>query len=774
MRKWNKFLALLLAMVMAFSLTITAFAEGEDAETTETPSVEETEGESVEYNGTIVILHTNDVHGAIDGYAKVAALKAQYEAEGAYVLVMDAGDFIQGQPAVSISEGATAVELMNMVGYDVAIPGNHEFDYGYENLKTLAEKAEFPILAANITVDGKAALEENTVFTAPDGTTIGVFGLDTPETATKANPAKIQGVSFAAGEDMFAIAEEQVKALSDCDYVVCLGHLGIDEESTGNRSIDLLEKVTGIDLFIDGHSHSDLAAVAAATNEDRTVGETVVTSTGTALANIGVVTIKDGTITTDTVSTEEITVAEDDAIAARAAEINAEIDAEYGAKFAETEVDLNGERDPGNRTQETNLGDLIADALLWKAQEEGEKADVAITNGGGIRASIAAGDITKKDINTVLPFGNTLSIIKLTGAELLEALEASTYCTPTAVGAFPQVAGIEFTVDTFKTYDQGDQYPDSTYYGPKSINRVTITSVGGKEFDPEAVYTVATNDFMAAGGDTYYAFAAASANYDLGIAMDEVVMEYITEVLGGKVTAEQYGEPAGRITIKGYTDVTASNWYVDAVAYVTENDLMDGLTDTTFGPSEAMTRQMLVTALYRMAGSPEVTAENPFTDVAEDASYYNAVIWAYENGVVGGITDTTFEPDSAVTRQQMAAILYRYAGASVEEADLSAFTDADTISSYATEAMAWAVANGLFQGNADGTIAPKATATRAQVATILMRFAELPEVPAEETPDEETEAPAEETETPAEEETETPSDEETEAPTETPTEGKAA
>ena len=144
MRKWNKFLALLLAMVMAFSLTITAFAEGEDAETTETPSVEETEGESVEYNGTIVILHTNDVHGAIDGYAKVAALKAQYEAEGAYVLVMDAGDFIQGQPAVSISEGATAVELMNMVGYDVAIPGNHEFDYGYENLKTLAEKAEFP------------------------------------------------------------------------------------------------------------------------------------------------------------------------------------------------------------------------------------------------------------------------------------------------------------------------------------------------------------------------------------------------------------------------------------------------------------------------------------------------------------------------------------------------------------------------------------------------------------------------------------------------------
>ena len=740
MRKWNKLLALLLAMVMALGMTVTAFAEGEDTAT-----------DAVEYNGTIVILHTNDVHGAIDGYAKVAALKAQYEAEGAYVLVMDAGDFIQGQPAVSLSQGATAVELMNMVGYDVAIPGNHEFDYGYDNLKALAEKAEFPILAANITANGTAALDENVVFTAPDGTTIGVFGLDTPETATKANPAKIKGLTFAAGEEMFAIASKEVEKLADCDYVVCLGHLGIDAESTGNRSIDLLEKVTGIDLFIDGHSHSDLAAIAAATNENRTVGETVVTSTGTALQSIGVVTIKDGAITTETVSTADITVAEDDAIAARAAEINAEIDAEYGAKFAESEVDLNGERDPGNRTEETNLGDLIADALLWKAQEQGEKADVAITNGGGIRASISAGDITKKDINTVLPFGNTLGIIKLTGSELLNALEASTYCTPTAVGAFPQVSGIEFTVNTFKAYDQGEQYPGSTYYGPKSINRVTINSVGGKDFDPNATYTIVTNDFMAAGGDTYYAFAAADAYYDLGLPMDEVVMEYITKVLGGKVTAEKYGEAAGRITILGYSDVTASNWYVGAVEYVTENKLVDGTTATTFGPGEGMTRVALATALYRMAGSPEVTGENPFTDVADDAAYKNAVIWAYENKIITGRNETTFDPEGTVLRQEIAAMLYRYKGYAAE-ADLSVFTDADTISAYATDAMAWMVSTGLFQGNADGTIAPKATATRAQVATILMRFADLPEAPAAEAPAEE--APAEETpaeETPAEE-----------------------
>ena len=154
-----------------------------------------------------------------------------------------------------------------------------------------------------------------------------------------------------------------------------------------------------------------------------------------------------------------------------------------------------------------------------------------------------------QDINTVLPFGNTLSIIKITGTELLEVLEASTFCTPEAIGGFPQVSGIEFTVDTTKDYDQGDEYPGTTYFAPKSINRVTIKTVGGKDFDPAATYTIATNDFMASGGDTYYRFVNATANYDLGIPMDEVVMDYITTVLNGTVAADKYGEPAGRIHV---------------------------------------------------------------------------------------------------------------------------------------------------------------------------------------------------------------------------------
>lgn len=529
-------------------------------------------GYDADQSGSIVILHTNDVHGAIDGYAKLAALKKAFEDAGAYVLLLDAGDYIQGDTTVSISQGQNAIDLMNAVGYDATTVGNHEFDYGYENLLSLKDKAKFKILAANVNYNDSPAFETNTVFDAPGGVKIGVFGLATPESATKAHPSKIRGVSFLSGADLYACAQSQVDSLkaAGATYIICLGHLGIDDESTGNRSLDVLQNVSGIDVFIDGHSHSTRDDINAVTNGTGMVGNTILTSTGTAFANVGVVTISGGKIEAASIAGDALTES-DKAVANAAAKIRAEIEADYGATFATTEIELNGARDPGNRTEETNLGDLITDAILWKAASLGEAVDGAVTNGGGIRAAVAAGNITKNNINAVLPFGNTLSIVKITGAELLEALEASTYSTPTAIGGFPQVSGIEFTVDCSKAYDQGELYPGgSTYYAPASINRVTITSVGGKEFDASATYTIVTNDFMAAGGDTYYAFAAASVNYDLGTAMDEAVMEYITSVLGGTVTAAQYGAPAGRITVQGapvsyvIVDLEAYNAYINA------------------------------------------------------------------------------------------------------------------------------------------------------------------------------------------------------------------
>ena len=711
----KKVLSLLLVLAMMFSLGITAGAE-EPAQ---------------DLSDSIIILHTNDVHGAIDGYAKAAALKKTYEDMGAYVLLMDAGDFIQGDPTVSTSEGATAVELMNMAGYDVAAPGNHEFDYGYANLKDLAGKAEFPIVAANVLYGGKTAFTDNVTFTAPDGTKIGVFGLDTPETSTKAHPAKIKGVTFLADDDLVACAQEQVNELEaeGCDIIVCLGHLGIDDESTGNRSIDLLEEVDGVDLFIDGHSHSDLNDVLEAVGEDGLVNGTLLTSTGTKFESIGVVVISDGVMQAINIPTSDIVVKPDKTVADRAAAVQKEIDDEYGAAFAKTEVELNGVK-AEVRTGETNLGNLITDALVWGAAEAGTKVDAAVTNGGGIRASIAKGGITKKNVNTVLPFGNTLSIVKVTGAELLEALEASTYCTPETIGGFPHVSGIVFTVDTGKPYDQGEQYPGSTYYAPKSIQRVTIQSVGGKAFDPKATYTIATNDFLAAGGDTYYAFKTASVNYDLGAPMDEVVMDYITEELDGVVTAEEYGAAEGRITIKKglpFTDVAADAAYYDDVMYVYENSIFNGFTATTFGPDATMTRGQMVTVLWRMSGSPEPEKDCPFTDVAATSPYRKAIAWAVENGLSNGYSTTTFAPGQAISRQQFLAILYRYAqfqkyDVSVgEDTNILSYTDAESVSTYAIPAMQWACGAGIAY-DIDGKLMPTAPAPRYQVAEFLASF----------------------------------------------------
>ena len=711
----KKVLSLVLVLAMMFSLCITAGAE-EPAE---------------DLSGSIIILHTNDVHGAIDGYAKAAALKKTYEEMGAYVLLMDAGDFIQGDPTVSTSEGATAVELMNLAGYDVAAPGNHEFDYGYANLKALVSEADFPIVAANVLYGGKAAFNDNVTFTAPDGTKIGVFGLDTPETATKAHPAKIKGVTFLADDELFACAQEQVNELEaeGCDIIVCLGHLGIDDESTGNRSMDLLEEVDGIDLFIDGHSHSDLDDIAGAVGESCMVNDTILTSTGTKFENIGLVVISDGVMEATAIPTADITVKPDGTVADRAAAIQKAVDDEYGAVFAKTEVELNGVK-AEVRTGETNLGNLITDALVWGAAEAGTKVDAAVTNGGGIRASISKGNITKKDINTVLPFGNTLSIVKVTGAELLEALEASTYCTPETIGGFPHVSGIVFTVATGKVYDQGEQYPGSTYYGPKSIQRVSIQSVGGKAFDPNATYTIATNDFMAAGGDTYYAFKTASVNYDLGVPMDEVVMEYVTEELDGVVTAEDYGASEGRITIKKglpFTDVAADAAYYDDVLYVYENNIFNGFTSTIFGPDSTMTRGQMVTVLWRMNGSPEPEKDCPFTDVAAASPYRKAIAWAVENGLSNGYTETTFAPGQAISRQQFLTILYRYAqfkeyDVSVgEDTNILSYTDVESVSTYAVPAMQWACGAGVAYG-IDGKLMPTSPAPRYQVAEFLASF----------------------------------------------------
>lgn len=703
----KKILSLLLAVVMVFGLMTAAFAADADLA------------------GKTVVLHTNDVHGQVDLYAKVAALKKDYEAKGADVILVDAGDYAQGTPYVSDSQGKTAIELMNAAGYDVVTLGNHEFDYGYANLQTIMKDAKFKVVC-NIKYNGKLAFDASYVVETKGGLKVGFLGLTTPETSTKAHPAKIKGVTFMAQNALYSFATQEAADLKagGSDVVIALTHLGVDPESKPNRSTDLYANAKGIDFIIDGHSHTKM-----------TEGENgePIQSTETKLKYVGVIVIDNATKKIE--SNELIQLdgyANEDADTKAAADaIITDVDARLGAVFAKSEVELNGKRDPGVRTQETNLGDLITDALLWYATKDGKldvPADhiVAVTNGGGIRASIKAGDITMKDINTVLPFGNTVAVVYISGEKLLESLEAATQSAPTALGGFPQIAGINLSLCTGAAYDKQDEtYPGgSTYYGPKSINRVTINSINGKPFRAKDTYAVVTNDFMAAGGDVYYAFASSPKIVDTGTPMDEALVEFIKVKLNG-VIGKEYENAQGRLNMAVFNDVPNNIWYTKAVNYVAEKSLMNG-TGASFKPMDSTSRAMLVTVLYRMAGSPEVEGKvsETFKDCVDGSYYANAVLWASQNNIVNGYGDS-FKPNQAVTRQEMAKILYGYDKVMEKAGETFAvqltYTDLDSIAGWALEGVNYCTAAGYLSGS-NNAFSPKGNATRAMTAQVLMNM----------------------------------------------------
>ena len=695
----RKFLSVLLAFAMMLSLGVTTLAAEDTA--VGTTAVEQT------YAGKTVILHSNDVHGAITGYACIAALKTDYESRGAEVILVDAGDYSQGTTNVSTTKGADAVAMMNAAGYDVVTIGNHEFDYGYEQLMDNMSKAEFKVVCADVfDADGTTIFDANYTYTTKSGVKVGFFGLLTPEAQTKANPALIKGLTFAI-DDLWAVSQKQIDALADADVVICLSHLGVDNETKPYTSYDLWNNTKGIDMIIDGHSHTVM------TKGDK---NEPIQSTGTAFANIGVIVIDDASkkIESNELVAVTDTMAKDEAVAAAAEKIIDRVKAEYDVKFAVSKVELNGAKAPnGNRDSETNNGDLITDAMVWQVLQNkdgltvNEDHVVAITNGGGIRAAIKPGDVTKNDINTVLPFGNTVAVVYVTGAELLEALEASTYCTPGAIGGFPQVSGINFTLHTGKAYDaNAETYPNSTYYGPKSINRVVINSINGKEFKENEIYAVVTNNFCAAGGDTYYAFASASAQFDTGIPVDEAVMAYITRELKG-VIGEKYAAPQGRITyFNPFTDIKTTNWAFNYVINLYEDGIINGTSATTYTPDAKLTwaqalKLLLVSsgdlkaedavgadwakntmakaaelalvdadfsdkngdeAITRLAFCQVAAKLNKMAESKTDSKFIDCadgyVMALVDAKVIDGMTENTFEPDGLLTRAQIAKIIY--------------------------------------------------------------------------------------------------------------------
>ena len=486
MKVRNRILALFLVALMALSFAAPAYAADQDL------------------TGQIVILHTNDGHGRAAegtyGISGVSALKKDFEARGASVLVLDAGDTLHGLPFATLDQGESVAKMMEMAGYAAMCPGNHDFNYGADYLMELAKTSGFKILSANLTdkTTGQPAFEQYTIAEA--GTKkLGIFGLTTPQTAVQTNPKNVERITF---EGPIAAAEKMVKTLKaeNVDYIIALGHIGVDESSPVT-SDEIIEAVDGIDVFIDGHSHTEFP-------EGERVKNTLLVSAGEYYDNVGSVTIAgDGTVSARLIVKDgDEEAARDPEIDQLAAEIGEERAPLLNEVVASVAVNLDGERET-NRSRETNLGNLAADAIRWATG-----ADIAVTNGGGIRSSIPAGEVTKGQIINVFPFGNYVVTKNVTGQEIKEALEYSVKDAPALLGGFLQVSGVSFT------YDQN-----------KAVGgKVSDIQAGGEPLDLEKTYLLATNDFLAAGGDGYEMLKDCPEVNQFN-ALEEILISYLAE-----------------------------------------------------------------------------------------------------------------------------------------------------------------------------------------------------------------------------------------------------
>ena len=696
----------------------------------------------------IVILYTNDAHCGIEdgmGYQGLSAAKRALLAAGNKVLLVDNGDAVQGDTIGTLSKGEYIIDIMNKLGYDVATPGNHEFDYGMDQFNKLVEKADFEYISCNfVDKDGNPVLKPYVIKEA-DGVKIAFVGISTPKTITTSTPTYFQDgegnyifgfLQDETGEKLYTAVQNAVDAArkEGAKYVIAMAHLGIEADCQPWTSSDVIVNTSGIDALLDGHSHSTIAMELVKNKDGK---EIPLSSTGTKLVNIGKLTISDGVFTTELVSDYA---AKDDTTDVFVKSIQEKNEALVNTVVARTSVDLTTKHSDGTRAirnRETNLGDLCADA--YRAVSG---ADIALVNGGGIRADIPAGDITYGQIIKVHPYGNALCVVEATGQEIIDALEWTARNTMATfsdgenaigeMGGFLQVSGLKYTIDTtVKSSAKGDD--KSMFVSVDGAYRVKNVKVlkNGKyvDIDPKATYTVASHNYMLKdSGDGINMFADNKLLQDSVMLDNQVLINYIKDSLGGVVPAT-YAAPQGRITVIAtpYTDVLDGNWAVEAVNYVTDKNFMKGLSETTFGPNGALTRGMLVTVLYRMAGSPAVTGKvsEKFSDCTDGSWYADAVLWASANGIVNGYEDGTYKPTKAINRQEMAKVLYGYDKVGGKNAEgiteKLTYTDVDAIGEWAIESVTYCTAAGYLAGS-NGAFNPTGTATRAMGAKVLMNM----------------------------------------------------
>lgn len=518
--------------------------------------------------GQTVILYTNDVHCAIDGYSKLAAYRAQLEEQGDQVIVVDAGDAIQGETIGTLTQGEAITDLMNTAGYDYAVPGNHEFDYGLDTFLSLAQNnAQYEYLSSNF-----LDLRSGELVFAPyeivevSGQEIAFVGIATPETYTKSTPAYFQDENgnfiYSFEEDrLYEAVQSAVDSAREegADLVIVVGHLGIEGITAGWRSTDVIANTDGIDAFIDGHAHETIPGTVYQNKEQE---EVPLSSTGTKFANFGVMTILDGEISTELVSPDSVNVEASEASKAAYQEVQDKIDgyneemSYLNEKLGTSETELTVD-DPQSgqrriRSGETNMGDFVADAY-----REVTGADISLVNGGGIRASIGAGDVTRKSLMDINPWNNPMCVIEATGQQIVDSLENGARLNPEECGGFLQVSGLTYEIHAWRespviTDDKGSfQSVD-----PSGERRVENVRINGQPIDLSATYTVAGSVYLLQeGGDGNTMFQGAKVVAQDGMLADaEMLIRYFTENLGGTVTAERYGNPYGDGRIQIYTE----------------------------------------------------------------------------------------------------------------------------------------------------------------------------------------------------------------------------
>lgn len=460
----------------------------------------------------IKIIHVNDVHGQVEGndkdligYPRLKTYVDRQRQENPNLILLNAGDTIHGTNFATLSRGETVVNLMNMMGFDAMVPGNHDFNYGSDRLLELSKKAKFEILAANLVKEGSdEKVYKDYMIKEVAGIKLGIFGLATPETKEKSHPNNTKGIDFVSPVE---ISREMVKKLKSekVDVIIALSHLGEDKESEFTSTL-VAKEVEGIDVIVDGHSHTKLP-------EGRVEKGTLIVQTGDWVKNIGEVTLgfEDGKLIdkkAKLIGFDDVKNLEGDkGLIGEIEKINLENKKVLDTIIGKTKTDLNGVREIV-RGKESNLGNFVTEAMKVKSG-----ADLAITNGGGIRDSISAGDITIGQIHTVFPFTNFLVLIEASGQDIVDALEYGTDAYPEVAGKFPQVSGISYTLDV----------------NEKVGTRVKDVLINGSPIDLKKTYKLATNDFMAAGGDGYTMFEGNKIlSEDTTLA--DLLVEYLGEV----------------------------------------------------------------------------------------------------------------------------------------------------------------------------------------------------------------------------------------------------